>query len=53
MCVKILSRRRNSRGSIDRAEALVRQAIRELDKAQAPADIAAHLDLAAHRLSEL
>lgn len=35
------------------ALALVEQAIELLDRAKAPADIAAHLDLAANRLSDL
>ena len=50
---KIFSRRRDSRTSIAHARTLVIQAIRNLDEAGAPADIAAYLDLAVHRMSEL
>ncbi len=38
------------RVALDEAHALVTQAITILDAANAPADIAAHLDLAVHRM---
>ena len=53
MCIKIFPRRRTGQHSIARARSLVLRAIRELDEAGAPADIAAHLDHAAHRMDEL
>lgn len=37
--------------SLERAQDLIVEAIRLLDEAGAPSDIAAHLDLALHRLS--
>jgi hypothetical protein len=39
------------RGTLENARDLVQQAISLLDAAGAPADIAAHLDLAAQRLA--
>jgi DNA-binding GntR family transcriptional regulator len=36
--------------AVERAHRLVLEAIKELDDAGAPADIAAHLDLATHRM---
>lgn len=38
---------------IELAHALVEQAIALLDKAEAPADIAAHLDMARHRMASV
>lgn len=46
-----LSKPDGYRGAIDRARELVQEAIGLLDEAGAPADIAAHLELALHRMT--
>jgi hypothetical protein len=39
--------------AVERARKLVVEAIATLDDAHAPGDIAAHLDLAAHRMEQI
>ena len=41
------------RSAVERARNLVVEAIATLDDAHAPGDIAAHLDLAAHRMAQI
>lgn len=41
------------RSAVERARNLVVEAIAALDDAHAPGDIAAHLDLATHRISQI
>ncbi len=49
----LFSRRPSLETAVARARKHVRKAIRELDNAGAPADIAAHLDQAMQRLNEI
>ena len=53
MFSKIFSRQPNLEIAVARARKHVRKAIRELDNAGAPADIAAHLDQAMQRLNQI
>lgn len=47
-----LSKADDIRVSIELAHQLVTDAIRELDRVGAPADLGAHLDLALHRMTD-